>query len=81
MKPKMLMALADACGSPHRGLVKEGARWILPLANATPHSGATIRALVDRGYLALYVGGTVAHATAWGKARFDEIRAAQRGRA
>lgn len=59
---------ASACAG-SRGLERSGARWY-PSWRYGPgagHDHNTVRSLVDRGLLRLYVRGTVAHATDIGR--------------
>ncbi len=67
LSKKQIMALSDAMGEVHRmGLVKRSHGWIAERSYNTSHDGKTIKSLVDRGYLQLYVCGTVAHITDMG---------------
>lgn len=59
-----------------KGLQKGASGWVDPDAAFEVHSFNTVRSLVENGYLALYVSGTVAHATEAGIAKAQEIREA-----
>lgn len=69
-------ALSDALsrsGPRQGGLVRlSGTKWAIEDGSA--HSNNTIRALLNRGYLQLYVSGAVAHITATGVEALDDWR-------
>lgn len=68
-------ALADAYAAANRkGLRSAGTWWHDPVIPASAyHHPATIRSLVERGLLQLYVNGTVAHVTEFGARRHEEL--------
>ncbi len=67
LSKKQIMALSDAKCEVHRsGLEKCSHGWLANRLGYSSHDGKTIQSLVNRGYLQLYVCGTVAHITDMG---------------
>lgn len=64
---RQIKALADArafSGQGKTGLVRQSGKfWAVNLDYADCHAHQTICSLVDRGYLQLFVKGTIAHIT------------------
>lgn len=83
MTPLMVRALSDAeaCAIT-RGLVRSCSGWITTneIGHCWLHRAATIRALVDRGYLSLWRNGEVAHITDAGQAALARWREASRSK-
>ena len=80
MNNSQIKALADAesqSGIGQTGLVKmSGKKWMIDgICHCSSHHNNTIRSLVERGYLQLYVNGTVAHITDSGSRVLSEFRA------
>lgn len=75
MIPRMIRCLADAAALPHRGLERITSGWC-GQAETYPHR--TVTELVDRGYLDLYLRGTVAHVTDAGRRALECWREQQR---
>lgn len=71
LTPARLKALADAAGLPRTGLERGSSGW-RGAGRLTVHSFATVRWLVEEGFLRLYAKGTVAHATECGIRKWQE---------